>query len=327
MLVAPRHPFRCCALPVGTWCAARRPESPRAGQSEVTSPPCAVWWGQPFAADPWSPPVTASCTAVHNIHCHKYSAQSQAPSATFLHYLYSFLVSGRASTIGARLRGPFAPLRPRSVPRSVLPSLPVRRCRHRRAPPGGGRGARCPTSALDAHPTGGPKATGSAPERPRWAVSRGSASLPRVHINRPGGRRTAASRPAIHRQARPAALDTRSTATEAASALRHRPGRTRLGVPDPLIAASTRSRQRLDPPSCPGRRVRSRPHGRLSTRPSRTDQARPASITSSPTRWRPSSARANAETPRDPRTPPHTPRERGQGGERAPSVGDTATQW
>lgn len=40
---APRHPFRCRALSDGTWCAARRPKSPRADRSEVTSPPCAVW--------------------------------------------------------------------------------------------------------------------------------------------------------------------------------------------------------------------------------------------------------------------------------------------
>ena len=61
MLVAPRHPFRCRALPVGTWCAAGRPESPRAGQSEVTSPPCAVWWVSPCAADPWKPPRHLQC--------------------------------------------------------------------------------------------------------------------------------------------------------------------------------------------------------------------------------------------------------------------------
>ena len=59
LCVAPRHPSRCRALPVGTWCAARRPESHRAGQSEVTSPPCAVVVGQPMRCRP----VVASRTA------------------------------------------------------------------------------------------------------------------------------------------------------------------------------------------------------------------------------------------------------------------------
>ena len=59
LCVAPRHPSRCRALPVGTWCAARRPESHRAGRSEVTSPPCAVWWVSPALPTPWLPPATA----------------------------------------------------------------------------------------------------------------------------------------------------------------------------------------------------------------------------------------------------------------------------
>ena len=126
VLVAPRHPSRCRALPVGTWCAARRPESHRADRSEVTSPPCAVWWVSPCAADPWSPPVAASRTAAYNIHCHHLPGESQHPSATFLHYLSRFRAPGRASTIGARLRRPFAPLPPRpavgQLPRPLMPA-------------------------------------------------------------------------------------------------------------------------------------------------------------------------------------------------------------
>ena len=38
----PVYRFRYVALPAGTWCAARLPESPRADRSVVTSPPCAV---------------------------------------------------------------------------------------------------------------------------------------------------------------------------------------------------------------------------------------------------------------------------------------------
>ena len=94
----------------------RRPESPRAGQSEVTSPPCAVEVGQPFAADPWKPP--RHCISVYNIHCHKYSGESQAPPASFLHYLSRFLVPGRLQRRCAPSARSFRPA-----------TLPARPCR------------------------------------------------------------------------------------------------------------------------------------------------------------------------------------------------------
>ena len=93
----------------------------------------------------------------------------------------------------------------------------------------------------------------------------------------------------------PASLATRFATPEAASA-RLRPGRAPIRRPDPLIAASTRSRLASIRPRAPvdGRAaahvVRSAPLGGSpdahQTARRRTDQARPASITPSPAWFR-----------------------------------------
>ena len=167
-----------------------------------------------------------------------------------------------------------------------------------------------------------PRAARCAPgrlERPRWAVSRGRPASPvctSIDHGPPsampwGGRRTAASRPAIHRQARPAALDTRSTATEAASALRHRPGRTPIRRARPADCG-------LDPlPTTPRRRVFPLAHVPMTGSP--PPARRPVA------RWRPSSARANAETPRGPPAPAPAPRHARARGERVAPISAPAT--
>ncbi len=130
VLVAPRHPFRCRALPVGTWCAAGRPESPRAGQSEVTSPPCAVWWVSPCAADPWKPP--------RHLQCLQYTLSSlTGAESTPLSHLFALSVQiPRSGPCNTDWSAPAPSFRPATVAPGRWSAPSSRSCRPRTAPAG-----------------------------------------------------------------------------------------------------------------------------------------------------------------------------------------------